>query len=74
MVCCVGGGVILCGDGDDDDEDDDDDGVHAQGVVQYAAERDAAPERGQSDGAERNVRSPAVLRCPSLLLCTVCLQ
>ena len=57
----------MCGgDGDDDDDDDDDDvdgdGVHAQVVVRYAAERDAAPERGQSDGADRNVRSPAVLR------------
>ena len=68
--------MILCGDGDDDDDDDDDvdGGVHAQVVVRYAAERDAAPERGQSDGAEFHVRSPAVLRCPFLLLCTVCLQ
>ena len=55
--------MILCGDGDDDDDDDDDDGVHAQAVGLYAAERDAAPERGQSDGAEFHVRSPAVLRC-----------
>ena len=62
--------MILCGDGDgddhgddDDDDDDDDDGVHAQVVGQYAAERDAAPERGQSDGADMDVRSPAVLLC-----------
>ena len=52
----------MCGDGDDDDDGGDDDGVHAQGVGRYAAERDAAPERGQSDGAGANVRSPAVLR------------
>ena len=62
--------MILCGDGDaaddDDDDDDDDDGVHAQVLVQYAAERDAAPERGQSDGAENYVRSPAVLRWKSV--------
>ena len=56
----------MCGDGDDDDDDDDDDGVHAQVVVRYAAERDAARERGQSDGAESNVRSPAVLRWQSV--------
>ena len=43
--------MILCGDGDDDDDDDDDDGVHAQVLVRNAAERDAASERGQSDGA-----------------------
>ena len=57
--------MILCGDGDDDaaaDDDDDEYGVHAQAVVQHAAERDAAPERGQSDGADNHVRSPAVLR------------
>ena len=58
--------MILCGDDgdndDDDDDDDDDDGVHAQELVQYAAERDAAAERGQSEGAELHVRSPAVLR------------
>ena len=54
--------MLLCGDGDDDDDDDDDGCVHAQVVVRYAAERDAAPERGQSDGAELHVRSPAVLR------------
>ena len=57
----VGGGVILCGDGGDND-DGDDDGVHAQVLAEYASERDAAPERGQSDGAELHVRSPAVLR------------
>ena len=60
--------MLLCGDGDDDDDrddddDDDDDGVHAQAVVQYAAERDAAPERGQSDGAGVHVRWPAVVLC-----------
>ena len=54
--------MIWCGDGDDDHDDDDDDGVHAQGLGQYAAERDAAAERGQSDGADSNVRSPTVLR------------
>ena len=54
--------MILCGD-DDDDDDDDDDGVHAQGLVPNAAERDAAAERGQSDGADIHVRWPAVLVC-----------
>ena len=53
---------MLCGDGDGDD-DDDDDGVHAQGLVRNAAERDAAAERGQSDGAGIDVRWPAVLVC-----------
>ena len=48
-------------DDDHDDNHDDDDGVHAQALVRYAAERDAAPERGQFDGAEKHVRSPAVL-------------
>ena len=56
----------MCGDGndaaDDDDDNDYDDGVHAQALALYAAERDDAPERGQSDGAELHVRSPTVLR------------
>ena len=54
----------MWGDGDDDDDDDDGDGdgVHAQELVRYAAERDADPERGQSNGADKNVRSPVVFR------------
>ena len=66
VVFCLGGGVILCG--DDDDDDDDDGGVHAQECGRYAAERDAASLRGQYDGAELPVRSPAVLRCYCVLL------